>query len=115
MTNVYQTFRYVVMTMGFLMSKARMIFKTSWSSKSTAQVVASHKQFVLVGIDLPFSMGVLCLARCKLKKLAIFRRSVMSWSFTSGGIKGIYLTTVKGFQNSPVYYCTCCRVVSTLT
>ena len=36
----------------FLMSKARMIFKISWFSKSTAEIVASHKQFVSVGIEL---------------------------------------------------------------
>ena len=35
-----------------LMSKARIIFKISWSSKSTAEILASHKQFVSVGIEL---------------------------------------------------------------
>ena len=76
-----------------LMSKARMIFKISWSSKSTAEVVSSHKQFVSVGIELSFSIGVHCLAKYKLKQLAFFRKSVMSWLFSrNGGIKGIFLS-----------------------
>ena len=71
----------------FLMSKSQMIFKISYSSKSSAEIVASHKQFVPVGVELSFSIGVLCLAKYKLKNLAFFRKSVMSLSFiTSGGI-----------------------------
>ena len=50
-----------------LMSKARMIFKISWSSKSTAEIVASHKQSVSVDTELSFSIGVHCLAKYKLK------------------------------------------------
>ena len=61
-----------------LMSKARMIFKVSSSSKSTAEIVALHKQFVAVGIELSFSIGVHCLAKYKLKQLAFSQKSVMS-------------------------------------
>ena len=43
-----------------LMSKTRMVFKISWSSRPTAEFVASHKQFVSVGIELSFSIGVHC-------------------------------------------------------
>ena len=76
----------------FLMSKARMIFDTSLSSTLTAEIVASHKHFVSVGIELSFSIGVHCLARYKLKKLAFSQKLVMSWSLiTSDGIKGILL------------------------
>ena len=75
-----------------LMSKPRMIFKISWCSKSTAEIVASHKQFVSVGVELTFSTDEHCLAKYKLKKLAFSRKSVMSWSFiTRGGIEGIFL------------------------
>ena len=71
-----------------LMSKARMIFKISWSSKSTAEIVVSNKQFVSVGIELSFSLGAHCLAKYKLKKLAFSGKSVMSWLFiTSGELK----------------------------
>ena len=71
-----------------LMSKARISFKVSWSSKSTAEIAASHKQIVSVGIELSVSIAVHSLAKYKLKKLAFSRESVMSWSFiTSGGIK----------------------------
>ena len=74
------------------MSKAQMIFKISSPSKSTAEIVASYKQFVSVGKELSFLIGVHCLAKCKLKKLAFSQKSVMSWSFiTSRGIKGIFL------------------------
>ena len=61
-----------------LMSKAQMIFKIYWSSKLTAEIVASHKQFVSVGTQLSFSIGIHCLAKYKLKKLTFSRKSVMS-------------------------------------
>ena len=63
------------------MSKAVMIFKIPPPSKQTAKIVASHKQFVSVGIKLSFSIDVHCLAKQKLKKLAFSRKSVMVWSF----------------------------------
>ena len=82
-----------------LMSTAQMIFKISWSSKSTPKIVASHKQFVSVGTGLSFSIGVHCLAKCKLKKLAFCWKSIMSWSFImSSGIKGIFLPLWKVFR-----------------
>ena len=55
-----------------LISKARMIFKISWYSKSTADIIVLHKQFFSGDIELSFSIGAHCLAKCKLKKISPF-------------------------------------------
>ena len=76
-----------------LMSKAQMFcFFLFWSSKSTAEVVAPHKQFVRLDTGLPFSIATHCLAKYTFKKIAFSRKSGMSWSFiTSSVIKGVFL------------------------
>ena len=64
-----------------LMSKARMIFRIYWSSKSITKIVASHKHFVSIGVELSFSIENLEIQRENLDLLSWkFRPSIMEIS-----------------------------------